>query len=404
MNIRYISYDKVIWILCVAFLSSIYILFESTFGSVIVLGLAILIFVLEGLKNGGQVTLSLGRYHFNVLLFALFCLASSIWAWDSSASFKMSMTIFQILICMALIYPTFAQADSIDGLLKVIMWTGYIVSVYSIFYYGQDIIGMLVGGVRLENAFNNVNILGMLAAMTIIITVYYLVNDGFKLRYCLAITAIIMLAATGSRKALIMVVLGIMAVLAFKNMNNTNFIKIVARIFITIIFVAILIYFLSKLSIFGGLITRMQGLLALISDDAKATAETPILRGLYIKIGLEQFKQTPILGIGISNSGILISQYFGYKTYLHNNFVELLACGGIVGFVIYYSMYMYIAVNILKRRPVWDKETPIVLTLILLLVLMDYGSVSYYSKTTYFFLMIGYIYVQILKRKESNDY
>lgn len=209
--------------------------------------------------------------------------------------------------------------------------------------------------------------------------------------------------ATASRKALVMVIIGIFLIYSLKNLGNKHFTKILIRAVVAIILLALIIYFLSKLPLFSGINARMKGLLALVSD-ADATSETPILRGLYIQAGLNQFKQTPITGIGIGNSWVIVSNYFGRRTYLHNNFVELLACGGLVGFIVYYSIYAYILTKLFSLKKYWDNSTAIVLTIVILQLLLDYGSVSYYSKNTYFYFMIAFLYIEFLKKKKLNIY
>ena len=54
--------------------------------------------------------------------------------------------------------------------------------------------------------------------------------------------------------------------------------------------------------------------------------------------------------------------------------------------------------KIWKNRQSGGSATIAVIILILVLLLMDYGMVSYYSKSTYFYFMVFYLQARILLR------
>ena len=126
------------------------------------------------------------------------------------------------------------------------------------------------------------------------------------------------------------------------------------------------------------------------------------LRQEFIQIGIRQFKETPIFGIGMGSSYVLTKMYTGHSTYLHNNFVEMLASGGILGFVVFYSMHAYVLYQLWKKRHKNDPLTDVCLTLLLIYILADYGTVSYYTKETYFLFMICFLQAET-NRGETNE-
>ena len=71
-------------------------------------------------------------------------------------------------------------------------------------------------------------------------------------------------------------------------------------------------------------------------------------RAEMIKLGWNAFLERPIFGYGMSNFSVLYEQVTGASTYSHNNFIEILVSGGLVGFVIYYSIYVYLFVKLIK--------------------------------------------------------
>lgn len=77
-----------------------------------------------------------------------------------------------------------------------------------------------------------------------------------------------------------------------------------------------------------------------------------------------------------------------YKYYLHNNYVEKLACLGLVGIVIYYSIFIYALYYLLKNIKYRDSEYNICLILLIINLIIDYGVVSYYDKATHIYIII----------------
>ena len=88
---------------------------------------------------------------------------------------------------------------------------------------------------------------------------------------------------------------------------------------------------------------------------------------------------------------------FGRDTYFHNNYVEILASGGIVGFFVYYGIYFYIIKEMIKNKKNKDIYFYISFALIFILLFMDYASVSYYSKSRYFYFVILFLQVKFMK-------
>ena len=123
------------------------------------------------------------------------------------------------------------------------------------------------------------------------------------------------------------------------------------------------------------------------------------IRFAYNELGIELFKQHPVLGIGINNASIYTQMYYGHNHYLHNNYIELLACGGFVGFTLYYAVYAYFLYSLWKYRIYRDHEYDICLILLLLNLVMDYGAVSYYNKDTYILLYIYWTKINQLKKQ-----
>ena len=211
------------------------------------------------------------------------------------------------------------------------------------------------------------------------------------------VPAIVVIAATQSRKALIFSIVGIFAPLVIKNMDNRNFVKILLKIVAAILVAIALVFVLSQLDIFSGVTERMDSLISAFTGEGKIDSST-LKRNNMISLGIEWWMKKPLVGIGIGNPHIINRQYMHFDAYLHNNYVELLCGGGIIGVILYYSMHLYIIVNLLKYRWVNKHNFSVFFVWIILMLAMDYGMVSYYDKTIWFYLMIQFINIQCMKR------
>ena len=148
----------------------------------------------------------------------------------------------------------------------------------------------------------------------------------------------------------------------------------------------------------AGVNHRMETLFNMYSGYGSVDSSA-MIRNIMVHVGWQQFLQTPFLGTGIGSSGELLLPIVGWRTYFHNNFIELLATGGIFGVFFYYLLLLIPAINLWKQRNSGDKNTWLCLILIALLLMMDLGSVSYYSKNTYFYIMLFFIQVQMNTRR-----
>ena len=260
--------EKTIWLLTVLWLAATYIFYSAAWGRYLYLALAVLIFLLTAVHGGGKVRLPFRRYHLCVLLFALYCLASSLWAWTPEASVASFRTLFSILVCCSLMYPYYSERDSIEELAAVFMWAGYIVALYSIFYYGFDNLYEATASADLRpgNSYSNINDISALCAFACVIQFYKIVYYKFTPLAVFAIPSFFVVIAMQTRKAILVVVLGVFLVLVLKNIGNRKFLSALGRVLLIV-------------ALFAGLLG-----FSVSSDDAlghaMAGASLPVLLGV----------------------------------------------------------------------------------------------------------------------------
>ena len=388
-------------------LFAIFVLFDThTWGKYAFLGLSICIFMLGCGMNRGKIAFRFTPYVAINILFICFSLLSSLWAFNASDSVIMARTLIRVFICAYMLYLTYLNIPEMDVsmLLKAVMWAGYIISLYTLFFYGMDTI-IAAGSsanLRIENGFSNVNTIGMACALSCVIQInlkYLRSQDHLFPSALLMIPSVIVVAATQSRKALVFLLVGALGYAFVKapKSKKSIFLKDF-KILIWILILAFVLYWILQLDVFDGIRERMEAMLNSVLGNGKADHST-ILRNNLRTLGLTWFLKYPIGGIGIANPHILANQYYAVDAYLHDNFAELLCGGGIIGFCIYYAMYVYLFRQLWKYRKV-DKQRVVFFALWLgLMLAMNFGMVTYYSKAQNFYLMVHFVNVFDLKRK-----
>ena len=76
-----------------------------------------------------------------------------------------------------------------------------------------------------------------------------------------------------------------------------------------------------------------------------------------------------------------------------------LILGGAIGFFIYYAAYAYLLAQFLKYRKYQGKAFSIVLTVLIVFLIMDYGRVSYYQKQHYIYLLLYFCELAYMKKE-----
>lgn len=392
--------DKLTWVLLVALITSFFIFERQSWGKFVYLLIAVLIVGVDIFKNRFRLRIRLDEYHLYTLAFALYVLMSSLWAADPKYTFARLSTMLRIFACMYMVYIHYKQTNDKEAIVLALMWSGYILSLYSISFYGLSKIRSIVAlGSRLGNEFANVNAIGTMAALSILITITKIIDKKYSVTIIFALPAALMVIATGSKKAILQIAIGLVITVILQTSYEGG--KIQNKVAKTIIGLSILFFLLivvSELDVMKSSMRRMNIFLDMFSSSGTTDYST-LHRMEFIRIGLEQFVKTPIFGIGIGNSPVII----GANTYLHSNYIELLACGGIVGTLIFYAPYLYLLKRLLSVKEKYY-SLRVAISMLISQIILDIAQVTYFSKETYIFLMLYCMCLNDsnLKRSVSN--
>ncbi len=396
-------------LLMLLYMSLFLISSESINGNYISLfaaALAILIPIIGSFEGKGRLSLHVGNvtvYHVWLFVFIVFCYVSSIWAIRPSLAITKGNSILKNSVCVILIYIYYSEKKSIKDFLRIIMYGGYAIVIFSILFFGIDSFNdILTTSSRLNSDYLNQNTLGMLSAFTIIINLYFILyyKEG-KLAFVFAIISMIVIAAAGSRKSILELGMGIFLLIIMRFYSGRNAFKSLVKIIISLAIVIIIGYFILRMPMFDFVNTRLENVIHQLTGTGN-TDYSVRSRALLNELGINIFLKHPFIGIGIDCARIPAFQVTGEDWYLHNNYIELLADGGIVGFCLFYSIYAIIFVKFIKYKKYRDAEYDISLILMVVQFILGYAYVSYYSRETYFYLLLYFLESEILKNKQAK--
>lgn len=406
LNITAIA-DRMIWFITLIFLvlslTISFALGDANYGAYVLFVCLFGLIVFYLIREQGVIKFKLTSLHAYMLLFISACYLSTINAIEPSVAFSRSFDIVKIFFMLIILYMCYQDKKSVDTLLKIGMWTGYIVCFYTVYFYGLDyFITVLSSSARIANDALNANTVGLLGANAIVMTLYYMLYDRPRWWNIIALPTLGILAATGSRKALVFVVVGTVLLFIFRSLRSANVVNSIAKIIGSLLALTIVGVAVLQLPMFSEVLDRMSSMIDAFFGTGGDSST--IIRLALVDIGWDLFYQSPITGVGVNNPSVYTFFLYGKENYyLHNNYIELLAGTGVIGLLAYYSMYIYIAYNLIRYRDFHSNEYVMVLILFLSQIVMDMGMVSYESKSTYFYMMIFYLEVQLLRKGHNNE-
>lgn len=375
------SQINIIDFLIIAYISSSYIFsliskYVLIFRIITIIFVAFLLIYLIRERKFKIVVDSFVKYS---LAFLLFGFISILWAKNQMYTLSRVITILESLVVIILLYNYIYHENKKEHLILSMVISGSLYSVYILSFYGiGNYIRLLQNSERIGSELANVNTIGVILAFTCVICLWLIIyQHKFFMILPLILNSVISVG-TGSKKVILCLVVGIFLLVILKAKTR----KEVFFAIIETAIVGILLYFVSQLSLFATINGRFDRFFSMITGAGKVDGSS-IARLYYIKIGLIEFLKRPFWGVGLGNSRWITYQYVGKETYLHCNYVELLASVGIVGFVLYYAMYFIPFKRFIKYGIRGNSYHILGVVMVLLRLITHIAAVTYYDKIEY---------------------
>lgn len=195
---------------------------------------------------------------------------------------------------------------------------------------------------------------------------------------------------SGSKKSLLFLISGVF----IYEIVITKGWKVLIKIILLMATVSFLIYLMfNNEQLYRVIGRRLERTILTLNGTASGLSidQSLLERNYFISKAKELFGNNPILGYG-GNNFVTYMRETGYShvAYCHNNYFELLATLGLVGFVIYYYMWFRSAIRLLSSYIKYHDNLCLLFTILIFAqFVMDYGVVSYIGEFTQLILIIG---------------
>lgn len=331
------------------------------------------------------------RFFLWYFIFFVYSMFSILYSPNFSVSAEMFSYIFTAMI-YSLSFITFLQLSNSYLIIK------YIYIIVSIFV-GINLIlnfSQLHWWSRLGESFGmNENMVALYFLIPWCFALTELSNSK-KVVKCLNLSAVIVcsyvILLSGSKKALFAAFLFALVYYFVKSQNPLKKFKVLILISIIAIIVFQMIMKVPRL--YNILGYRLEAMFFTFQTNSfgnvgSSTAE----RGDMIKYAISLFKSSPLVGHGINSFKVLYGLETGHSAYAHNNYAEILADLGFIGFIAFYSIYFQIIKRILINRKK-KKELAEFIAFLVMLLFFDIAMVTYYDTRILMLISIVYYHVR----------
>lgn len=297
--------------------------------------------------------------------------------------------ILLIVLDVMIVFGQMSSKEVNDVFTKACAIASVLIAIYLISNeWGNILSGMIRIG---DSASGNVNTVGVSLGIFSLPIIYKVINERKIVYLCIYVLQVIFMLMTGSKKALIFIIIGIGILTIIKNKFRIH--RYILPILISGLIILVILKNEYFYNIIGFRVVDFLGTLGFNISNAHDSYSTELRMKMY-KIGWELFKQKPFFGSGWFYFGV----YSGLGTYTHNNFMEMLVTYGIMGFTMYYSMFLYV-LNKLVRIVKYKKSLILYIVLICMMIINDTAAVSFSMNPINYIVL----YMAFIISKMKND-
>lgn len=311
---------------------------------------------------------------------SLYVLITTLWASMPSVVLEQGIEVIKNSIMAILVYNFINSKKKLYNILWFFVLINSLVSTIGILSL-LDEIKLIILGQRVDKILGmSVNAFSVQSAIAFVILICLLKNINIK-KSLLGLPMLIVILLSGTRKSIIIIIIGVILKTFYYSNGKVKYIKG----FIGILFSIFIIYFILNIPILYKLIGyRIEGILGIFgrSYSVDASLET---RTDMISVGINLIKLHPILGYGFNHFRYIYENITGWQFYSHNNYIELIVSGGVIGFALFEYIYIYIWKCINR----FSDEKALFNIILIIIFVSQFAMVTYTSR--YFILITSVI-------------
>lgn len=344
-------------------------------------------------SRNGNIILLIGKFEIWLLVLMIYGALSMCWSINSANAYNVLFNLTKILLVCFSIFPRLNNKENMNRVLLLLLVSLLYMVIMLIIrtpisVWGTERIGDVIG--------QNPNEIGRLMCLGSLLAFYFLSLLKQHRLLLIGFIGIFSLGAfmTGSKNAVFILIFQL-GIYYFLISGNWKRILVIVGVLLAMIVIYQLIMTNDVLYALVGI--RLERMLNLFTKEGRVDGST-LERLYFIHTAWELFKSHPVLGIGLNNfSAYLASIYYRNPVYSHCGFLELLSTLGIVGFSIYYSMYVRVLSGLFYPSVRRNKLAAMLFVLNLRVLLFDVSSISLYTYNSYITLLLAFCYLKVLK-------
>lgn len=327
----------------------------------------------------------IAKYHLITLLFIVYNIILILLgiAVDAEHSYKMVVTVSLNLLLSVLVYSMFVYFNDVGRMLRTYVNVSVISVIVILFVYRDSLFGGRLAfswgdtvsnynlfGINVITAGSNG--IGFFSSIAFIVSSYLFITSRRSRYFFYDVLFAVTILATGSRKSLVILILGLFLVITivFEKSKKWLYISIGAGL-------CVLLYLLmtSIPALYEVMGSRMEELFHLLMNQ-KVSDSSINTRMRLIEISMEFFKQRPVFGYGLDAFRVIGP--WGIIT--DNNYLEIAVSSGVIGLVIYYSYTVFAFLDYIRLQKK-SNVCKLFFGIFVLILAMEYGSVIYFERS-----------------------
>lgn len=324
------------------------------------------------------------------LIFFGFAEASSLWAVSASQAFLTYIRLMLLILIISVGVPQYVRTvNDLTRLMKIFMFAALTCGVVEFLMTPPETIKDGWLGSYFSN--NNPNTFGYIVLCSTIMSFYLAYVKRQRIWYLFAVIFFMFCLLSSSRKAMLISIFGVCLVIFFSFGRKRHWLHLVLTAFAALMLIILSLKIDFLYDIIGRRIVTM---LNFYQNDSQYTqlVDSLALRDYFINFAKQMFRQKPIIGHGFANFATMLYNEgdVGFGVYAHNNYWEILADLGIIGFIIYYWYYAYLIIKFIMRLFTNRKDDVLAFSIpmIISVMLLEWGVVSMASFFPQFILSV----------------
>lgn len=327
-----------------------------------------------------------------LLVFFMYTVFSYLWCISSNRVSMITKTLIPLVIVNILVENLIRSEKDLEMLLFAFYLILFITAVMILVSVDFSQLGRVRIGMDMEelNVWNS-NRIGKLNAILAMLSLHYLLKQKKRVSNIFYMIGLVLGAFlcfnSGSRKGLLDILLFIVLFFGFRESGRKRVTYFIVGAALLFGLSAVVMNYEPVYNVLGYRIEQMiQGIVRHGKQEASYG-----IRQTMIELGIRWWLKKPILGYGFGCYSLLYYQTVGVDTYSHCNPIELLNSGGIVGFLLYYSIYVIIYRLFRKNRSRNSVEQKTLFYIVLVELALNMANVIYYDWMNHVLIMLSYI-------------